>query len=445
MNGVVKNTDFYVNFQTRYGGSMSRRMKIRLFAYAFSVFLITAGIAAAGWSRAYQYERYYIYTNKIAIEELILSINNINVSLLKEQYVNSPVLLVKISREISGDVSRAMLSLREIQKSGILLNGTEDFISQAGVLADKLAIKAARQEELSGEDRETLKDLAKTANKLSTELFALKSESEDKEVAFNGLTEQIKISDDRKSQGFIYNNFYSDYLPKKVPQYLNYAVQMSESEVNDKLAQALGYSPEFMGSSEDKLKTYTFKHNNTAIIATQSGGRLAYLINEREVKNAAFDKNKAIIRAKDFLRANSFENMGESYYYISNNIMYINFAFVKNTIMVYPDIIQVGVALDNGEICYVDANSYLYNHAGERNYLPKISLLDAKKIIDSGITVQSNKLCVIPTADEKEALCYEFKCIGENGSEYLFYLNAVTGDEEQIFILLSSEKGTLAI
>ena len=50
---------------------------------------------------------------------------------------------------------------------------------------------------------------------------------------------------------------------------------------------------------------------------------------------------------------------------------------------------------------------------------------------------------LIPTDAGGEVRCYEFLCETEDEQEILIYINAVTGEEERILILLKSDGGTL--
>lgn len=45
--------------------------------------------------------------------------------------------------------------------------------------------------------------------------------------------------------------------------------------------------------------------------------------------------------------------MVESYHLTENNIMTINFAYQDGGALCYPDLVKVGVALDNGEIDFL--------------------------------------------------------------------------------------------
>ena len=109
----------------------------------------------------------------------------------------------------------------------------------------------------------------------------------------------------------------------------------------------------------------------------------------------------------------------------------------------YPDLVKVKVALDDGEICGVEAGGYLFNHTTRDNITPSISESVAKKTINYKIDIISSDIAVIPTEYNSEILTYEFK--GKiDDREFLIYINANTGVEEKVLLIIDSknqEKG----
>ena len=61
------------------------------------------------------------------------------------------------------------------------------------------------------------------------------------------------------------------------------------------------------------------------------------------------------------------------------------------------------------------------------------------------LNVLREQLALIPTDGEYEVLCWEFVCEAENGQHYIVCINAATGAEQKILILLEDENGTLAL
>ena len=58
--------------------------------------------------------------------------------------------------------------------------------------------------------------------------------------------------------------------------------------------------------------------------------------------------------------------------------------------------------------------------------------------------MESRKLALIPITSICEKLCYEFKGTYA-GESYIVYVNALTGEEEQIFKIINTEDGQLVI
>jgi germination protein YpeB len=136
--------------------------------------------------------------------------------------------------------------------------------------------------------------------------------------------------------------------------------------------------------------------------------------------------------------------MKQSYYNVSDNICTINCAYAKDDVYYYSDLIKVGVSLSDGKIVSLDTTTYLTNHIEREAFSAKIKITDAQKLISPYLNVKSTKKCVIPKESGKEVQCFEFTCEStDTGEQALVYINAQTGDEEDIMLLLSTDNGTL--
>lgn len=83
------------------------------------------------------------------------------------------------------------------------------------------------------------------------------------------------------------------------------------------------------------------------------------------------------------------------------------------------------------------------NHR-KREIKEKILTVDeCRELISPYLTVISSRLSFIPLETGKEALCYEFRCKDRDGQENLVYINAQSGKEENILLLLYSDDGVL--
>ena len=110
----------------------------------------------------------------------------------------------------------------------------------------------------------------------------------------------------------------------------------------------------------------------------------------------------------------------------------------------YPDLIKVKVALDNGEILGMETTGYLNSHQQRDVSNIKIAKDKAKEKLNKTLEIQSEGLAVIPTEWQTEILCYEFKGKVDD-TEFLVYINAENGNEEDILIITNTPNGTLTM
>ena len=144
------------------------------------------------------------------------------------------------------------------------------------------------------------------------------------------------------------------------------------------------------------------------------------------------------------MTSKGFPNMKETYYLKQEGIVTINYAYSQDGVIMYPDLIKVKVALDNGEVLGIETSGYLNNHE-ERN-LPeiKISKEEAKNTLNKDLQIESEGLAMIPTEWQSEIYCYEFKGKVDD-SEFLVYINCENGREEDILVIKDTPNGTLTM
>ena len=130
-----------------------------------------------------------------------------------------------------------------------------------------------------------------------------------------------------------------------------------------------------------------------------------------------------------------------NYYQKYDGGVLYNFVNTEDDITIYPDLIKVRVALDNGEIVGFDASTYYLNHHERNIDKPQLTMEEARKNVKTDFEITSSRLALIPKG-KNEILCYEFR--GEyRGSDYLVYINAINGNEEQILQIVQDDNGTL--
>ncbi|MBR4339470.1 MAG: MBL fold metallo-hydrolase [Bacteroidales bacterium] len=69
----------------------------------------------------------------------------------------------------------------------------------------------------------------------------------------------------------------------------------------------------------------------------------------------------------------------------------------------------------------------------------------ASKGLPETLTVLATQLALVPSEGRYETLCHEFKCAAADGRHYIIYVNAQTGAQHKILILLEDESGALTL
>ena len=144
------------------------------------------------------------------------------------------------------------------------------------------------------------------------------------------------------------------------------------------------------------------------------------------------------------MESRGISNVKPTYYLKQGGIVTINYAYVQDKVTVYPDLIKLKIALDNGEILGMETSGYLNSHTQRTFVTPKISQDEARSKINKNLDIVSEGLAMIPTEYQTEILCWEFKGIVED-RQFLVYINVETGKEEDVLVILETPNGTLTM
>ncbi len=144
----------------------------------------------------------------------------------------------------------------------------------------------------------------------------------------------------------------------------------------------------------------------------------------RTIKVESLSAEQANYIGKEFLNSRNIYNMKETYYLKEEGIVTINYAYEQEGVVIYPDLIKLKIALDNGEIMGIETEGYINNHTDRTIPNPKITLEKAKENLNKNFQITSEGLAIIPTEWKTEIFCYEFK--GKvNDTDFLVYVNAI--------------------
>ena len=100
---------------------------------------------------------------------------------------------------------------------------------------------------------------------------------------------------------------------------------------------------------------------------------------------------------------------------IKDNMAYISFAYQKDDIIFYPDIINVQIAMDNGQVLAVEAQNYLMSHKEREIKEAEITEEEARELASATLDeIENVRLAVIPTSSLREVFTYEVR--GKEGT-----------------------------
>ena len=437
------------------------------------VLLIIVGILGAIlYKKQREYRQASENSYNMAFFELVDYVQNVETYLAKSLISSTPEhgaeTLTNLWRE--ANLAQAYLSRLPIESQE--LASTEKFLNQVSDYSYSLSRKNIYNEKLTQDDLNNLKelhtysvDLENTLNQLSEDLnngrfkwgeltekgtvaFAQEVDNISKE-SFSNLEENF-----HEYAGLIYDGAYSEHLTSSEPKGLtgddideNKAKEIAENFVgknNIKETNNLGYS------ENATIPAYDFSITNNEdlninISVSKKGGHIVYMNTNREVNTEIISQEEANQKGKDFLTSKGFPNMKETYFLKQEGIVTINYAYMQDNVIMYPDLIKVKVALDNGEILGIETTGYLNNHIESRDISNiKITEEEAKKDLNTDLEIVSSGLAVIPTEWKSEILCYEFKGKVDD-REFLVYINAENSREEDILIITNTPNGTLAM
>ena len=437
------------------------------------ILLIIVGILGAIlYKKQREYRQASENSYNMAFFELVDYVQNVETYLAKSLISSTPEhgaeTLTNLWRE--ANLAQAYLSRLPIESQE--LASTEKFLNQVSDYSYSLSMKNIYDEKLTQDDLNNLKelhtysvDLENTLNQLSEDLnngrfkwgeltekgtvaFAQEVDNISKE-SFSNLEENF-----HEYAGLIYDGAYSEHLTSSEPKGLtgddideNKAKEIAENFVdknNIKETNNLGYS------ENATIPAYDFSITNNEdlninISVSKKGGHIVYMNTNREVNTEIISQEEANQKGKDFLTSKGFPNMKETYFLKQEGIVTINYAYMQDNVIMYPDLIKVKVALDNGEILGIETTGYLNNHVENRDISNiKITEEEAKKDLNTDLEIISSGLAVIPTEWKSEILCYEFKGKVDD-REFLVYIYTVNGREEDILIITNTPNGTLAM
>lgn len=435
---------------------------------------VTFGVLAyVSNARARQYELYLSNQYQRSFNDLVTAVEEVDSALQKSMYAMSQGLAGSLCTEVFGKAMAAQLSLGSLPFSSAELEQTASFLSRVGDYAYCLSRAAAWGRAISPEELENLKALSDTAAILALNLRGMQSELlagalsltqlRKSQTTLDELSEQmpgyagdgLKLIEQEFPEvpSLIYDGPFSEHLTNRKPKVLEGLPEVSQEEARriaaDILATGRGrIHPE--GELTGDIPCWCFSADGEdgaalSVCITRQGGKLLSLLSSRPAGSERVSPEEAVEAAKRFLQSIGCPDMEETYHMTRDGVLTVNFAYRQGETLCYSDLIKVSVALDSGKVCGCETKGWLTSHCQRELPAAAVSQEDARAMVPESLEILSSQLALVPSDGQYETLCHEFKCAAEDGRHFIIYVNAATGQQEKILILLEDETGTLTL
>ena len=441
--------------------------------YFSAALLLVSAFALMGRDGASGLSLYRDSAYSHAFGELSSSISDLADSLTRASFASSPSVISSACAKAYADASAAGAALGALPYSDMELEKTSSFLSRAGDYSAFLVRSAASGNSYSGSERENVASLARCARTLEEEFTKLNAylisgeftpESLDfSRDALDALDESLSspsfASSFKKLEAEFpelpelnYDGALSEHISGLKPLMLEDSAPVSEAEALKAASKFTGLQESVFhseGTRESGIPVYVVsastRRGPMTLEITKNGGLVIYYQNSRLCESARVSAEDATRLAEEFLKERGISDMEAVGWQALDNKLSVTLAYSKDGIKCYPDLIKIEVALDNGEIVSYEGKGYISYHAERTAPEAIISDEEAESRIPPELTVVSHCMAYFPTEGKREVYCHELKCEDKDGNLCLIYINAETGAEQAVMLLIEGESGTLAM
>ncbi len=450
---------------------MTKKAGRLVIIYALAAVLVMAGLLSRANSERAALSRELAVGYDNAFVELGDCVEGLDATLQKTLCASSPSLVSDLCAAGYAHSMAASQAIASLPYGNIELEHTAAFLAKTGDYMLSLARRGARGDTLSEEERQNLLTLSQSAAQVSDAIGELtarllagdvsveelkKAESQiagaEDSITGTGFAKSFRDMEEELPEmpSLIYDGPFSQHIADASPKALEGLPEVDEETAKKSAGELLGVKSENLtvsGYREGRLPVYTVTHQSGGEIetveVTKTGGKVIYFGTVREPHEGDLSSADAVRTARRFLERHGYENMTPTYHTSDGGEIVINFAYEQDGVICYPDLIKVTVASDTGRVVGMEAEGYLTCH--QDRALGAASFDTGAVALSPYLKVKSHRPALIPTAGKNEVLCEEYLCETPEGKHALVYLNAETGREEKILLLLESDSGTLTI
>ena len=417
------------------------------------------------------YKRQVANSYSHAFSELVSAVSEMDAALQKCVISGTAGMKSRMFIEVFGASRSAKQALGELPRSFGSFDETSGFISQVGDYAFALTKKTCAGENPGDDEMRSLQKLSETCGVLSGNLTGLLADLGGGNMTIQDMREitarASKTGDDATADMFtshikaaeaefpetptlIYDGPFSSHIPAMKPKLTEGKAEVSTEDAKKSAAEFFGVKELFFdGERGGNLPAYMFScpapQGTMNIEVSKSGGIVINMYSSFTPAAVKLSIEDAVKAAEEFVAEKIPEPLEVSYHLASEKSVTVNFAYSQDGIICYPDLIKVDVSRETGGVTGFEAQGYVMHHHKRQLEKPAVDEAQARESVSGNLKILSHALAVIPTDGKNELLCHEFKCEGSDDRHYIVYVNAATGSEERILLLIEEEGGTLTM
>lgn len=406
--------------------------------------------------------------------ELVDAVNNIRTDLDKAAISASKDQQIIIFEDIFRYSSIANDKLHSLPLSQDTINSTSKYLTQVGDFCYSLVRASSEGRSLNSSEYAMIDKLSNQSYNLSNQLQDVLADINIGKVRWGEIRQKMTGVFAMSGKNIITQKFVN--IQKQIAQYptliydgpfsdntldikprISSAKTVSESDARKVFMSLVSKeSINSVTSVKNKGKTpidsyefnATVKGDKNRVInctVSKNGGKINYLIDSKNIGKPVLKQKDAVNKGTEYLKKLGYKDMVSTYVLNYGNSVLINYIYKQDNVYIYPDQVELKIAMDNGDIIGVQANKYLTSHVPDRKIAaPKITEAQALKKVSPRVKVNSRRLAIIPTETNKEVLCYEFG-VTYNNDNYFIYINADNGYEQKILQIINTPNGQLTM
>lgn len=391
-----------------------------------------------------------------SLYELNSIVDNLDTNLAKARVSNSKNEQVRVLSDIAIESEMAETVIERLPLDGQLTESLTSFVNKMGDSAQSMLYSVASGKALTESQVATIEYMYKTNKEMKQIINELTANANGKDMlaAMNGKSNRLSTSFDTiqnttiETPKEINDGPFAENIDKVTAKNLEGLEEISAARAEEL---AKKYFEDYNVKSvkctgevlAEQLACYNVslstKDGEMSAQISKLGGKVVEFNSYKDCSDKNFSVERCIDIAEDFLDELGYDDMEAVWTSENGTTCNLNFAYEKDGVIFYSDMIKVKVCEERGIVTGMEGLGYVLNHVKREAPSARIANSEAREKLHDGFEVEGSRLAVIPF-EGKEVLCYEFYGNFE-GNNYYVYIDAKTGEEVQVFTVIGTAQG----